>query len=280
MTRPDHPPPVSAQSLDYQAPPPRRSSTLVIVLFVSAVVLVLLAAGFLIVRTTAVTSRAVGSVQILPPTIPAPGPRQMRQTPLPPGGVTLTVKQRGAAWLPGGNLKLSVDDVTGGQVLVSVAAGDGTVVFGPKSVREREAYDFADTDGAPLRLEVLRLRNFLTGDDFGEFRISGPAGATRPAMTEAQKIEALLGRVAALNGATFIRNGDAHTAAEAVEHLRAKWTRAGGPDDPSATAERFIESVATKSSLSGTPYRIRLPAGREVESAAWFSEQLREIEGE
>jgi hypothetical protein len=99
------------------------------------------------------------------------------------------------------------------------------------------------------------------------------ARATMPAPpTEAQRIEALITAVKHLEGATFIRNGSAHTAAEAADHLRLKWKNAG---KRVRTAEDFIRYCATESSLSGRKYRIRLADGREMDSADWFKAELR-----
>lgn len=207
----------------------------------------------------------------------APAPPQSSL--VPPEGVQIGLQQRESQWFAGERLKLSIGDITGGQVRVEISDDAGNVLLASSSVREGEAIEFADPDGAPLRLEVLKLTNNLVGEDFGEFRIAPAAPATRPALSEAQKIELLLSRIGELEGATFIRNGDEHSAQDAVAHLRMKWEQAGGPDDPQATAEDFIAKVASKSSLSGREYRIRLPDGRELPSGQWLREQLRQIEG-
>ena len=102
---------------------------------------------------------------------------------------------------------------------------------------------------------------------------SSLAGATPPAApTERQRIEALITAVAQLKGATFIRNGSEHSAAEAADHLRLKWKNAG---QRVRTAEDFIRWCATESSTSGRKYRIRLADGREMDSADWFRAELR-----
>jgi hypothetical protein len=73
----------------------------------------------------------------------------------------------------------------------------------------------------------------------------------------------------------FIRNGSEHTAAEAVAHLRLKWSNAGGHV---RTAEDFIRYCASKSSMTGIKYRIRFSDGREMDAGDYFHEQLRRIE--
>ena len=90
--------------------------------------------------------------------------------------------------------------------------------------------------------------------------------------TQAQRIEALIAAVGKLKGATFIRNGSEHTAAEAAAHLRLKWKNAG---KRVRTAEDFIRYCATGSSMTGRKYRIRFADGREMDSADFFQAELR-----
>ena len=91
------------------------------------------------------------------------------------------------------------------------------------------------------------------------------------AAAPAVEIEALLHYVATLDGATFIRNGSAHTPAEAEAHLRLKWDR---QKDQVVTAEDFIRLCATQSSVSGQPYLIRFRDGREEEAAIVLTRRL------
>jgi hypothetical protein len=94
-------------------------------------------------------------------------------------------------------------------------------------------------------------------------------------LSEAQKIEALIASVGQLKGAVFIRNGSEHQAPEAAAHLRRKLDYAGKRIH---TAEQFIDKLATGSSMTGKPYRIRFADGHSVESAVYFREQLRKLE--
>jgi hypothetical protein len=104
------------------------------------------------------------------------------------------------------------------------------------------------------------------------------AGASTP---ELRKIDALLDSVKS-SGVTFIRNGNEYTSKEAHEHLRKKLKSARNswfaPPEEEWTARMFIEKVASRSSISGKPYRVRLGNGKVVETRAWLSEMLREIE--
>ena len=76
-------------------------------------------------------------------------------------------------------------------------------------------------------------------------------------------------------GAVFIRNGTEHDSAKAAAHLRRKLGAAG---KRVRTADQFITYLATGSSITGKPYKIRFADGRTVESAQFFREQLRRIE--
>ncbi len=94
---------------------------------------------------------------------------------------------------------------------------------------------------------------------------------------EDARIDALLGKIEALEGAKFIRNGTAHEAGEAADHLRMKLKRAG---ERVKTAEDFIDGLATKSSFSGKAYRIRFKDGSEKETGPWLHQQLKKIDDE
>ena len=83
------------------------------------------------------------------------------------------------------------------------------------------------------------------------------------------------GLIAALgdSGCEFERNGSWYDANKARAHLQKKYDylRKRGMAD---TAELFIERGASKSSMSGKPYRVRCP-GKAVDTAAhWFEQRL------
>ena len=103
--------------------------------------------------------------------------------------------------------------------------------------------------------------------------LRAPAQATG-ALTEDEKIERLIRSIADLKDATFIRNGDEHTAAEAAGHLRTKWQRG---KKHVKTADDFIEKIASKSSISGKPYTIRFKDGKEVESGTYLRDELKKL---
>jgi len=94
------------------------------------------------------------------------------------------------------------------------------------------------------------------------------------ALTERQKIDALLEAIGRSN-LVFIRNGTEYSAARAVSHLRLKLDRAG---DRIRSAEMFITYLASKSSMTGEPYSVRLPDGHSFPAAEWLRAELRKIE--
>lgn len=94
---------------------------------------------------------------------------------------------------------------------------------------------------------------------------------------EAARIEALIASLDELGDARFLRNGKAHSASEAASHLRLKWKNAG---KRVRTAEDFIRYLATGSSITGRPYRIRFADGREQASADYFRAQLKRIDAQ
>lgn len=71
----------------------------------------------------------------------------------------------------------------------------------------------------------------------------------------------------------FYRNGKWYDGKRAAAHLQDKY---GSRLDARgiSSAEEFIETVATRSSLSGKPYAMRCTGSTTVPSALWFRERL------
>jgi len=88
---------------------------------------------------------------------------------------------------------------------------------------------------------------------------------------EQHKIQYLIGTIADLKDARFIRNGSEYDAQQAADHLRLKLRYAG---DRVKTAEDFIVYCATGSSMSGDKYRIKFADGRLVDSATFLRDKL------
>ncbi len=71
---------------------------------------------------------------------------------------------------------------------------------------------------------------------------------------------------------TFIRNGVSHTPAEAVAHIKGKYQHFKGEIK---TPEDFIRLSASKSLLTGKPYLVRTPDGKEMRLDAWLTDALK-----
>jgi hypothetical protein len=184
----------------------------------------------------------------------------------------MKVKQRTTTPVPGSDdrLLLTLDDITKGQVMTSLAPKNGGIVLAPTSMGKGSTAGF-QLEGAAYLLTLKELHNALIGQDYALFEITEQRGRV---LDEDARIERLLEAVAKLEGAVFIRNGAEHGPKEAAEHLRAKWN-AKRKDVTSAS--RFIDLVATGSDVSGAPYRIRLPDGRTVAASEWLREKLGEM---
>lgn len=73
------------------------------------------------------------------------------------------------------------------------------------------------------------------------------------------------------SGCQFIRNGAAHSALDAAEHLRLKYRKGKAY---AKTAEEFIDNLASQSSLTKTPYYLITPQGEKIASGVWLHSEL------
>ena len=104
---------------------------------------------------------------------------------------------------------------------------------------------------------------------------TGAASHAAIQLTEKAKIEALIASVEAQPKAVFIRNGSEYSSKQAAAHLRMKW---GHVRARNLTARQFIDNIASKSSMTGRKYRIRLPDGHAVDAGVFFHDELARIE--
>jgi hypothetical protein len=95
------------------------------------------------------------------------------------------------------------------------------------------------------------------------------------ATNSAEEINQLFESVG-LSSCSFIRNKTAYSGAEARAHLERKYAHL---KDRIQTTEDFIELVASSSSTSGKPYRVRCGPGEGRRSAEWFRTELQRIRG-
>ena len=75
------------------------------------------------------------------------------------------------------------------------------------------------------------------------------------------------------SGCDFYRNGGWHAGAQARAHLARKY-EAVQKQHPLRSTEAFIDEVASRSSASGEPYRVRCPGEPPVASDVWFRRVL------
>jgi hypothetical protein len=92
--------------------------------------------------------------------------------------------------------------------------------------------------------------------------------------SEKEKIEHLIFSIETLASASFQRNGKYYTSKAAADHLRMKWKNAGSRI---RTARDFIEKVASASGVTGRPYTIRWPDGKETRASEYLTEQLEKL---
>lgn len=104
---------------------------------------------------------------------------------------------------------------------------------------------------------------------------SRPATVAGPASLARREITALIAALGA-SGCEFQRNGRWYDAATARAHLQRKYEYLR-KRDLAPTAELFIERAASRSSMSGKPYRVRCPGRAEQPSADWFLQRLRAV---
>ncbi|PYK29851.1 MAG: hypothetical protein DME57_08880 [Verrucomicrobia bacterium] len=101
-------------------------------------------------------------------------------------------------------------------------------------------------------------------------------GQTARAESLDESINYLLDYVAK-SDATFVRNGQTHTAQEALNHIKAKYEHF---KKEIKTPEDFIRLSASKSLLTGQPYLVRTKDGKEIHLDAWLTDALKKHRGE
>ncbi|MDH5655201.1 MAG: DUF5329 domain-containing protein [Spirochaetia bacterium] len=114
-------------------------------------------------------------------------------------------------------------------------------------------------------VQMLTFAVFLAA---GVFYVSAESFAV-PA-DETEKIENLI-RAVETSSFIFIRNGIEYSSKKAASHMRMKLSRAG---NRIRTADQFIRYIATKSSITGKPYLVRLKDGRIVLLSEWLGSIL------
>lgn len=115
-------------------------------------------------------------------------------------------------------------------------------------------------------------RSFLVSVAFG---FSAVVAHAAPPAHELSRIERLIRFVETQKDLKFVRNGSEYTCAEAAKFLRGKLESMGGDVN---TAREFIERIASKSSMSGEPYHVKLADGRLMLASQFLGDELKRIE--
>lgn len=201
---------------------------------------------------------------------PAPPPLSLDSA------VEFSVSQRTTTPLPksDGKLLLTLDDITAGQVLVTLSWHDGKAIVATRSLRQKDIVTFTVSNHV-YKLTLKKLTNVLIGEDTAVFQLWPAAAEVESVLSEQDKIETLISSLSQLSGAKFIRNGQEQTVDEAVAHMRKKWE---WKKTEIKTAQDFITIVGSRSSTTGKPYVIRYSNGSEITSEEWFRKRLEIIE--
>jgi hypothetical protein len=100
--------------------------------------------------------------------------------------------------------------------------------------------------------------------------------AATPSPEEHGVIQTLIQRVEKMSTMTFLRNGDTHTAAEAAQHMQAKYAHF---KDKIVTAEDFIDRCASRSEMTGKPYMVKMGDAPPIEARTFLNNELRAVRG-
>lgn len=109
--------------------------------------------------------------------------------------------------------------------------------------------------------------------------LAGAAHASRAAADELEqaRIDRLIRYVETRRQMVFVRNGKGHSGAEAAKFLRLKYAKMG---EHVTTAAQFIDQIASRSSTTGEPYKVRLADGRTLPAERVLRAELARMDGE
>jgi hypothetical protein len=120
----------------------------------------------------------------------------------------------------------------------------------------------------------MMRRRFIAGSMALLGMAALPTRAAPPAQ-EQSRIEKLIRYVESQKTIRFIRNGSEYTAEDAGKFLRGKLEAMGGEV---TTARQFIKRIASRSSMSGQPYHVRLADGQTLLAENFLEDELQRIE--
>ena len=177
-----------------------------------------------------------------------------------------TVMQRPAEDLPGsnGSLQLWIEDITSGQVRISIVDSQWTPVVRTTSVRPGDCVPL-DIHQEKYVVGVRKLVNRLVGDDYGVFIIC------RPKRWEKIRVNVMLDRIEN-SMAKFIQDGQELSGRQFSSVLKEKMKKSATKIE---TVDAFLARVAARPEQPARPYKVRFEEGAEYELTAW----LRKMEG-
>lgn len=185
---------------------------------------------------------------------------------IPNDGFEFSLEQRHSIQLPShlANTYCEIDDITGGQTILTIKSSESIIIS--RSISEGDIINFSISNKT-YNLECIELKNYLIGDDFAIFKISEDSAKTEIKLNNSnENIELFIQKISNSN-VIFIRNGVEHNSQEAAEHLKNKWKNDGSN---SMKLDDFISKYATKSSLSGEFYKVKLASGEEIMAVDWY----------
>jgi hypothetical protein len=113
-----------------------------------------------------------------------------------------------------------------------------------------------------------QARLALAGAFLGGFYTVCPADVPDPQRPEVAHLIAYLRD----SDCRMIRNGKAYTGADGAQHVQRKYDYFR---DEIGSTEEFIEYAASKSTMSGKPYRVQCPGAQPLPSRDWLLRELR-----
>lgn len=93
---------------------------------------------------------------------------------------------------------------------------------------------------------------------------------------EQARIDRLIAYVESRKEVTFIRNGKDYSCEDAAKFMRRKLKAMG---EHVATAQQFIDQIASKSSTTGQPYLIRFTDGKTEPAGKFLGDELQRMDG-
>lgn len=195
---------------------------------------------------------------------------------IPDSGYEFKLNQRKQIVLPSiqGGVYCEIDDITSDQCNMWIIADSNVLLKEP--IREDDTIIFK-FNRQVYGVTCIVLLNHLIGDDHGIFNIfkvpknkQVVAAKIDTLASENEKIETLLKKIER-SDLIFIRNGLEYRAQDAADHLRDKWNQGR---DQIKTYDDFITYIASRSSISGQPYQVKLKDGSLVLAKTWYHEQM------